>query len=600
MKTVTIAAGLLVGVALPTAGQPPQAEPVPPDVPVRRNVFLNQTGYLTNSAKWFVVEGLEENAPGTFALVNVDEGRVLAGKLQRVSGDFGAYHVGDFSKCTQPGEYQLWVRLPGKTLSIASYNFRIADDINDDLISKGLDFFTVQRCGPSTTGYNGPCHLDDAIRKDNGKRIDLVGGWHNSSDLLKWSGPTVSSVPGLLNVAALTKDAKLKKRVFEEVKWGNLYLHKMQDPAGYVYSCGVGGDPVREGNHWTDNIPGTADDRKADTKVASIGEQHTFIWAQALVAEVCGGLDPDYASLCLGRARRCLQWVIDGAEKRGNWYGYYDTGTGIAAGLHMFQATKEEKFKEYAVKMADRFTTLQERQWIGNQKQVRGFFYSNSERKNGVCVGLLDPFSLIALCEIIDALPDHPKAKSWRQALEMHVRDYVQAAASRNAFGLVPRGMHLQRPTKPSRYGTGGIPCDRKLGDLGYRYFAGVSGGARNSYRAGLAVALFKTARLFDKPDWAALAQRQLDWIYGANPFGMCLVVGAGHAVPPEYVFTGFQPRTPEIPGAVLQGIFGDQYDRPDMMPGHFVSSEYWIIHNAFLVWGLAEAKAYHAIKEQK
>ena len=70
MKTVTIAAGSLVGVALPTAGQPPQAEPAPPDVPVRSNVLTNQVRYLPGAVKSLVVEGLEENAPGV--RMNVD------------------------------------------------------------------------------------------------------------------------------------------------------------------------------------------------------------------------------------------------------------------------------------------------------------------------------------------------------------------------------------------------------------------------------------------------------------------------------------------------------------------------------------------------
>ena len=596
MKAMTAAAVLLLGAVLPAAAQQPQAEPTPPDVPVRRNVFTNQMGYLTNGAKWFVVEGLGEGAPETFSLIDVGKGRELSGKLRRVSGDFGTYHVGEFSKCNKPGKYQIWVGLSGKTLSIASHIFRIAHDINDDVVAKSLEFFAVQRCGPSKTGYNGPCHLDDAKRTDNGKSVDLVGGWHNSSGLNKWVAPSVASMPGLLNTAVLMDDAGLRSRIYEEVRWGNLYLHKLQDPAGYIYSAGVGGDRAGPlyANRWTDNIPGNKDDRQTNLRGSNLANQHVFIWTQAMVAHAYGDVDPDYAALGLDKARRCFQWVIDTAAKRGNRYAYYDTGSGISAGLQMFRATKEEKYKQYALDMAERFVAFQEQEWIGNQKQVRGFFYENSERKNGVFLGLIDPLSLIAFCEIIEALPKHPKNQSWRQALEMHVRDCTQVMAARNAFGLVPRGVHLRKPTKPSQYSTGRVPVDRKVGDLGYRYFATTSGGARSSYRAGLAVALFKAARLLDRPECAAIAQRQLDWLFGANPFGISLVIGFGHVPTPEYVFTGFQPRTPWLPGTPLQGIFADEYDRPDMMPGHYVSSEPWIIHNAFLMWALAEAKVYN------
>lgn len=68
---------------------------------------------------------------------------------------------------------------------------------------------------------------------------------------------------------------------------------------------------------------------------------------------------------------------------------------------------------------------------------------------------------------------------------------------------------------------------------------------------------------------------------------------GRRRARPPEYIYTGFLPRTPWLAGATLQGVFGDPYDRPDLLPGHFLSAEFWTVHASFLIWGLAEAKAY-------
>jgi len=595
---VLVRIGLVVmGTVLQSFAQEKEEELMVADVPVRRNVLVNQAGYLPQGAKYFVVEGLGEGAPGTFRLVNVDvqspKSVVHSGELRRVPGDFGAYHVGDFSQWTAPGKYVIWVKTPGPA-SFSSYTFRIGKDVYDDAISKGVHFHAVQRCGPSSTGYNAPCHLDDAIREDNNKFLDLVGGWHNSTDLLKWSRASLLSMHGLLNVAALTRDAKLRARIFEEIRWGNLFFHKLQDPTGYVYSHGVGGGRPQEGNHWTDNIRGTKDDRRAVTHVADMAQHHAFIWAQALVPQVYGDLDPDYAKVCLDRARRCFEWLTQSKQAEDT---YASVGIGISAGVQMFRTTKKEKYKQYAVGMAERFMGLQEKEWVGNQREVRGFFYSDSGRKIGVNhIQVPDPLALIAFCELLDAFPDDAKAQSWRQALEMHCRDYVQVMASRNAFGLAPKGMRLAEAKKPDRFGSGGIPRNRKIGDLGFRYFPGGGAGhaARNCYRAGLAVALFKAARLLERPEWAALAQRQLDWVLGANPFGVSFMVDVGHVNPPEYVYTGFQPRTPWIPGATMQGVMGDQYDRPDLMPGHFTSSEFWTVHTSFLIWGLAEAKAYY------
>lgn len=595
MKTSgTLIGSFALGFALQTFAQQPQAKELVADVPVRRSVLVNQAGYPAHGAKRFVVEGLETNAPGTFWVEIADlvytnkakKARVFDGKLQRVSGDFGSYHVGDLSALTAPGRYFVSVRTSGGS-PFCSYAFRVADDVYDDAIRKGVSSFAVQRCGPSKTGYNAPCHLDDAIRADNGQYLDLVGGWHNSTDLLKWSSPSLASMQGLLNVARLTRDAKLKTAILDEVRWGNLYFHKLQDAAGYVYHHGIGGDPVREGNHWTDNTRGTPDDRRAVCNVASLADQHVFIWAQALVAETFGARDPRYARLCLTRARRCFDWIKGNDDIRARSTDYDSIGAGIGAGLHMFRATGEAGYRDYAVEMAGRFVRLQETDWIGGQREVRGFFYENSSRKWGVIVDTSNPLALIALCEICEALPDHSQTPVWRQALEMHGRDYVQVMAARNAFAQVPRWMRAQELKEPFRYGSGGIPQNRRIGELAYRYFVW---SARNSAIGGLSVALFKAARLLNRPEWAVIAQRQLDWVLGANPFNASFMVGVGHVNPPEYIYNGFQPRTPWMPGMVMQGVVGDSFDRPDLMPGAHISGEYWIIHTSFVIWGMAES----------
>jgi len=599
LTTLAAIAGLAVG-----------EEPLPVDRPLHKNVFVNQAGYLPGGTKIAVVEGLAGDGEGTFAVICADRaGRAYAGKLAQFNGDFGSYAVGDFSAWTKPGQYVIEARSPGQA-PFCSYTFRIGVDVYDDAIRKGVQFHTVQRCGPSTTGYHAPCHLDDAIRADNGQYLDLVGGWHNSSDLLKWSGASLLSLHGLLNVAQLTTDAELKRRVLDEVRWGNLYFHKLQDPAGYVYTHGVGGDAPAEGNHWTDSVRGTADDRRAVTKVARLCEQHAFIWGQSLAAQVYHEADPEYASLCLDRARRCWQWVVEHQDASGYALSvpfqatvsydriatsYSDVGTGISAGLQMYQATKEAQYEQYAVAAAEKFLALQEREWVGDQQHVRGFFYANAERRDGQWIGIYDPLCLIAMCELIAALPDHPQATSWRQAVEMYVRDCAVFLAGRNAFGLGARTVTLSDPDKPNAWVGGAIPRNRKIGKLGYRYFAGMVGGGGNYHHAGLAVALFKAARLYKQPHWSAVAQRQLDWILGANPFHASYMIDVGHVHPPEYIYTGFLPRTPWLPGATMQGVFGDPYDRPDPLPGHFLSAEYWTVHASFLIWGLAEAKAYQA-----
>ena len=91
-----------------------------------------------------------------------------------------------------------------------------------------------------------------------------------------------------------------------------------------------------------------------------------------------------------------------------------------------------------------------------------------------------------------------------------------------------------------------------------YRYYAGEFNG---SLIAMLAF-LHRSAAILEEPAYAAIAQRQLDWILGNNPFDRSSVEGVGYNQW-EHVKTGeFFPPTPQIPGAVNTGS-NSEYDLP-------------------------------------
>ena len=106
--------------------------------------------------------------------------------------------MGDFSDFRVPGEYVVDVYPVVLKDWCSCAVFTIDNDVYAEILEKGLGCFALQRRGPSTTGYHSPCHLDDGIRADNGKRLDVVGGWHDASDLLKWVDATITGLVGLL------------------------------------------------------------------------------------------------------------------------------------------------------------------------------------------------------------------------------------------------------------------------------------------------------------------------------------------------------------------------------------------------------------------
>jgi hypothetical protein len=188
---------------------------------------------------------------------------------------------------------------------------------------------------------------------------------------------------------------------------------------------------------------------------------------------------------------------------------------------------------------------------------------------------------LIGLCDLLEAFPDHPRAPAWRESIRLFCEPYLQTLAGRNAFGIVPYGLYRSDP--------GG---GRALKRFWFRYFFEENPGwyvGNNSNLASTGVGLLKAARLLNRPDWLALAQRQLDWILGSNPFNASTVMGAGYNNPQHMFGAEYLPATPFLPGAVLNGITGDALDVPQLRPGSYQECEYWTPMVGFTMWLLAE-----------
>jgi hypothetical protein len=98
-------------------------------------------------------------------------------------------------------------------------------------------------------------------------------------------------------------------------------------------------------------------------------------------------------------------------------------------------------------------------------------------------------------------------------------------------------------------------------------------------------VGLVKASRLLNEPEWAALAQRQLDWVLGANPFGASTMVGVGTNQPAQFRTMEFKLTTPLIAGAVMNGIGGTAEDQTALNPGSWQTCAYWTPMIGYTLW---------------
>lgn len=524
----------------------------------RTTILLNHVGFTPSASKVFLVSGTSATS---FSVTSVDPVReVFRGDLEPRGGDLGTYLLGDFSKVNEIGTFR--IRLG----DVRSEPFTIAPDVYLPAVRLTLDYFAKQRCGDSKTSWLGaPCHLDDGRRNDDGKRLDVTGGWHDACDLRKWVDATIYGMIGLSRMLELLGPQRLDaSRVIDELRWGNRYFLNMQDPAGFVMNY-CGGD---DGNNFTDNRAGTDDDRSIHVEPAELPGQFHFVSAQAAVARLTRDIDPKYADRCLQAGLRCMDWCMTKRAPRAAT----SLAAGVIAAAQLHRTSGEGRWRDQAADYARKLLELQVVEAAGDGP--RGFFRARPDDPEP----LRDPqhgnLPLIALCEALERFAADRDAPAWERAVRTHT-SLLTELAERSAFGTVPYGLYADR-------NPGG---GRRIGAYGYRYFMRRHGETTgdpdwwvgiNAHLASNGVGLSRAARLLRDPHLSQLAQRQLDWILGLNPFDASTMSGVGRNHPGHYKTGAFKPSTPVIAGGVMNGIGGTDADQPTLDAGSYNTCEYW------------------------
>lgn len=557
------------------------------------DLLTNQVGYVPSANKTFVTKGIRT---GKFEVFSLESKKVVySGTMKPNPGDFGEYSVGDFSPVTGEGNYYI------KSDTSRSYPFAISKRVYDHPMNLIVGYFSLQRCGYSTTGYLSPCHLDDGVRMDNGKHQDVTGGWHDASDLRKWVDAIIYGMLGLGKQYDLLdpKDTR-RPKVLDELLWGNQYFLRMQEPQGYVMNW-VGGDVKKhsDSNRWTDSeigpeggemtyvrpnagrsfgdmlIFGSNDDRVIRTDPVTMVGQYNFIISEAMMARFTKKTDPAYSKKCLQAAISCFDWCARNNKSTSPTV----YGGAILGSIELYKATGNETYKTFAAEQA---ALLKIQQAIIKDGGASGFFFTSPAReipfKSKISDGCLE---FIGLCDLITIFPSHKDVPSWKEMISEYSTNYLLALSQKNSFGIVPYAVYPKDP--------GG---NRKTGNYWYRYtmqpelrwWVGI-----NANLASAGIGLLKASEILNDPSLKAAAQRQLDWIIGLNPFASSTIISVGYNHPNRFMGGEFKPFVPVIPGAVMNGLGGDKDDNPDIKHGSWQTSEYWTPMVAFTLWLMTE-----------
>lgn len=541
-------------------------------------IYVNHLGFTPKASKYCLMGG-DLTTDYFVRDQNKNNNVVQQGRLMQVKGDFGTYTVAEFSSLRQPGTFYIEA---GRE---RSQSFRVAPDIYEDVLQKLVGYFTLQRCGNTKSGWRGSaCHTDDGIRGDNKQHQDVEGGWHDACDLRKWVAPTLIGMLGLTRLKETLILSWDQGKIEEEIHWGNRYFLKMQEPVGYIMShCGGDYFAHADNNRWTDNAADNKDDRLIDTRPADTITQWLFILTEATVARLLKESDPEYARSCMEAAQKCMNWVLKENITRSAG----ELGAAISALVEVYRAVNDPRLLELTIRYADALIELQVIRPEDSRSSVYGFFWDRREASQSP--DTLVPYKslwqgcwpLMGLVDLYAFYPNHPKSGSWSNAIKLFFDNYLKPMTEKNAFGIVPYGLYRKDP--------GG---NRNLGRFWYRWFMEANPDwyvGINSNLAATGIALAKAARVMSQTRWSALAQRQLDWIMGVNPFNTSTIVGVGFNNP-QHMFGGeFYPSTPYLPGAVMNGITGDINDIPQLRPGSWQDCEYWTPMVAYTIGLIAE-----------
>jgi hypothetical protein len=405
-------------------------------------IAFSNTGYLVGQSKTAIASNLSAT---TFDLVRVSDNAlgdvVLRGPVDTIHTRLGTYQQMDFSAVNEPGTYV--VRAGGLT----TRPFRIGAQVWEETIWKALNFFYGERCGFAVPGSHGVDHLDwfATLGED---RIPMAGGWHDAGDLSQGVINTGEATYAMFALAERVRtsggDSALVSRIMEEAKWGLDWVMRVRFPGGYRMG-------FASHNLWTNNVVGDADDRTREAK-NNPNANYIAAAAEAIAYRVLEPSEPELAQRSLRVAEEDWSYAIVGVDGPATWHtpAFAATrmelaGIGITASLELYKAMRQRKYADKAVELARVIVQSQQKQPVGRDFPLAGFFYTGPERDT-----LFHQFHrgndqapVVALAQLVEALPDHPDWMSWYATVVRFAEYQKKAAGTTAPYGVLPAYVYL-------------------------------------------------------------------------------------------------------------------------------------------------------------
>ena len=580
---------------------------VAPDVHTGWNVgngrIAVSAGYPnTSSTKTAVASGLTARE---FQIVQLPDGaaqptaasRVVLTRPVRTSRTrLGAFQLLDFSSFAQPGNYVL--RAGGMT----SQPFIIGPPDKPWWLSlqATLNFFYGNRCGFAVPGVHNEDHKDWFATLGD-QKVSMSGGWHDAGDLSQGIINPGEATYAMFALAERLGESPLRARLLEEAKWGLDWLMRVRFPGGYkVY--------FSSHNLWTNNVVGDADDRSREAK-NNPNANDIAAAAEAIAYRVLKERDPALAARALELAKEDWEYAISGVEdattRTTPAFAASQmelAGIGITASVELFRATSDAKYRDKAQALARVILDSQQQTPVGNDKAWSGFFYTAPNRDT-----LFHQFHrgndqapVVALVQLLEAFPSHADAARWRKAVQLHLDFQKRGAATTAPWNVLPAYVYRTADAPKEVADSGAlhgatraayveqVKTGLPLGGDWYLRAMPVAFARRGNYGVLLSQtkALSVAARFLRDSSARDLAEKQLQWVMGRNPFSQSTMYGVGHDWSQQYsVSSG------DFYGSLPVGIQNRGATDLPYWPTNnmYVWKEVWMHPSARWLWILAD-----------
>ena len=563
-------------------------------MPADGRIIFSTTGYTTRMEKTALVTVPDAKK---FKIINNKTGRTaLRGKVKTVETALGTYRMIDFSKLRKPGQYVIQV---GK---VRTWPFYIDDNVWDDSAWRLINFMFCERCGYPVPGHHGECH-DDLHAIYDGKVYPMSGGWHDAGDM---SQQTVQSAEISYAFFQAAQNARAKgnidlyNRLMEEGLWGMDYVLRSRLGDGYrAMSWGT--------NLWTDGILDTEDDAGRREIRVHNGAIENFLFAgiEAYTAMILDD-DPEMA----GHLAKVAREDYDFALARFNELGFAELAQQNRAGGHtrmtpesqyhanmswaasmLYKLTGEKRYADEAAEFIRYTLDCQRTEPVGGG--LSGFFYRDQARRSTVHYN--HQSRSYAYMEALDALlatqPEHPDAPRWKESVRLYGEYLKKLMSYIEPYGMMPSGVYQKDEVRDSanfyawqvgiRSGAdadysemmqNAVQLDEQHYLRKFPVWFSFKGNTACSLADGKSAAI--CARILGDTQLKQIAEKQLEWVVGYNPFGQSLIYGEGsnwcqlyNALPGEMVgeipvgmqsyFNEDQPYWPQFNTATYKEVWG-------------------------------------------